>query len=238
MVTPKLAPLPKSAVELEPPPIPNWDGAPEPPSWIDARWEHASQKGFQRRAASPAPAVDDERSRSRARNATIVVAGLIVVFLAVATVMFLLNRSPRTASSPRTAPSAAVTPSDTVSTAAIAHVQAATSAAISATATARTNLRSLTGFPTPDKVAAVMNPYVSSLQRYATVLTDTDTPAAARTSALSALMLVTRDVQVLDTINGLAPVRLGSYLEDFGTNASRLMTTLNTMERQLHSPRS
>ena len=60
----------------------------------------------------------------------------------------------------------------------------------------------------------MINPYISSLQRYETVLTGTDVPAAARTSCrqLSA-SLVARDMQFLSTINGLPPLRLGSYLE-------------------------
>jgi hypothetical protein len=221
-------------VEVEPPPIPNWDLPPEPPSWINSRWEQAaSRTGSQRRAAASTPAATrDDRQRSRAFSATVVVTALAVVFLAVAGVMFLLRSSPKAASSATTAPRAAVS-HDTVTPAETAHMLTATRGAVAATTAARTNLDSLAVFPTPDKVAAVMNPYVSSLQHYETVLMGTDTPAAARTTALSTLILVTQDVQFLGTVNGLAPVKLGTYLEDFGTNASQLLRTLSTFEREL-----
>jgi hypothetical protein len=117
-------------------------------------------------------------------------------------------------------------------------MQTATRAAVSATIATRANLDALTGFPTLDKVAAVLNPYASSLQSFERVLTDTDTAAAARTTALSALMLVTGDVQFLGTLNGLPPVRLGSYLVSFGTDVSQLLKTLSTFEGQLHTSKS
>ncbi len=166
---------------------------------------------------------------------------LVVVFLAVAAIVFLLHQSPHAASnttSATTGPAHVVSSPATVSRAETARMLRATRSAGSATTTARNNLDALTGFPTPAKVAAVMVPYVSALQAYETVLTDTDTPPAARTAALSVLIQVTRDVQLLKSIYGLAPVRLGSYLEDFGTNASQLLRTLSTFDRKLHvSPR-
>ncbi|HEX4127480.1 MAG TPA: hypothetical protein VHX67_07875 [Acidimicrobiales bacterium] len=157
-------------------------------------------------------------------------ASLFVVFAAVAGVMFLLHQSPRAASGPTTTSTPAVSSSDTV------RMQTATRAAAAATTAARSKLDAMTGFPTTHKVSAVLNPYVASLRRYETVLRGTDLPTAARTAARSALVLVTRDVQFLGTIDGLPPVRLGSYLEDFGTNATQLLKTLNTLERALHTP--
>jgi hypothetical protein len=159
-----------------------------------------------------------------------VLASLFVVFAAVAGVMFLLHQSPRAASSPTTTSTPAASTPDTV------RMQTATRAAAAATTAARSKLDGMTGFPTTHKVSSVMNPYVATLRRYETVLTGTDTPTAARTAALNALVLVTRDVQLLGTINGLPPVRLGSYLEDFSTNATQLLRTLNTLERALHTP--
>jgi hypothetical protein len=162
----------------------------------------------------------------------VVLAALFVVFVVVAGVMILLHKSPHAASGTTTTSTTsapAVSASDTV------RMQAATRAAAAATTAARSKLDGMTGFPTPDKVAAVMNPLVSSLQRYETVLTGTDTPAAARTTALSALILVTRDVQFLFTINGLAPVRLGTYLDESGKDATQLLKTLSTFERELNT---
>jgi hypothetical protein len=162
----------------------------------------------------------------------VVLASLFVVFVVVAGVMILLHKSPDAASGPTTTSTAAVSTSDT------ARMQAATRDAAAATTAARSKLKGMTSFPTPDKVAAVMNPYVSSLERYETVLTGTDTPTAAQTTALSALMLVSQDVQFLFTINGLPPVRLGSYLDQSGKKAKQLLKTLSTFERELNTSNS
>jgi hypothetical protein len=110
----------------------------------------------------------------------------------------------------------------------------ATRAAAAATTATRAELDAMTGFPTPDKVATVMHPYIASLRHYETVLMGITTPAAAQTTALGALMQVDSDVEFLGTINGLPPVRLGTYLEESGTNATQLLKTLSTFERQLH----
>jgi phage-related minor tail protein len=104
--------------------------------------------------------------------------------------------------------------------------------------TARSGLDAITGIPTPAKVAAAINPYVSSLQRYEMTLAGTAVPAAARTAAAGARTLVSQDVQFLSTLSGLAPLRLGSYLEQFGKNATQLQAVLSRLEGELRTATS
>ena len=120
----------------------------------------------------------------------------------------------------------------------MARLRAATTAAAAATATARTKLQTMSGFPTPTNVAAVINPYVASLQVYGSALSKTAVPEAARAAALSAVVLVTRDEQSLATINGLPSLQLGSYLEAFFINVEQLQTTLSNLLGKLHSSRT
>ena len=84
----------------------------------------------------------------------------------------------------------------------------------------------------------MINPYVSSLQHYETTLAGTAVPTAARTAAAGAHTLVSQDVQFLGTINGLAPLRLGSYLEQFGKNATQLQADLSRLEAELRTATS
>ena len=112
-------------------------------------------------------------------------------------------------------------------------MQTATRDAEGATTTARSEFSSMVGFPTIRKVAAVIHPYVASLQAYKTVLSRIHAPAAAGTAAVTADALVTSDVRFLSTINGLPSLRLGSYLEQFGRDATQLQNTLGTLEGEL-----
>ena len=84
----------------------------------------------------------------------------------------------------------------------------------------------------------MVNPYLSSLQRYETSLVGTAVPASARTAAAGARTLVSQDVQFLSTLNGLAPLRLGSYLEQFGKNATQLQADLSRLEGDLRTATS
>lgn len=45
--------------------------------------------------------------------------------------------------------------------------------------------------------------------------------------------MVSADLRYLSTINGLAPLRLGSYLEQFGKNATQLQTDLGRLQGEL-----
>ena len=101
---------------------------------------------------------------------TVALACLLVVFVAAAVIMSSLHQSPPSSAGPRAASTAAV------SSSAVSRVQAATDAAAAATTTTRSGLEAISGIPTPAKVAAVINPYVSSLQRYETTLAGTAVP--------------------------------------------------------------
>ena len=230
-VTPKLAPLPEQVVEIVPPPIPNWDRASVSTFWPDARWEHASRAS---RSWQPvAPVAETHRRperRSRAFTTTVVLASLFVVFIAVTVVMVLLHHS--TKATARTASTTAVISPDS------ARLQTATQAIDVDTNTARLTLHTLSGIPTPPQVAAQLTPYISSLRHYQTVLSGAEVPAAARRAAATVRTLVSRDARFLGTIQGLAPLRLGSYLEEFGTTSTQFQKDLGTLERALGAPTS
>jgi hypothetical protein len=169
----------------------------------------------------------EQRSRRiRVTTTAIVLASLFVVFLAVTVLMVVLHHSAPTGK----ATTATVTSSDS------ARLVAATNVADEATSTTRSELHQLKGIPTPDTVARLINPYVTALQRYAIVLSGTDVPAHARSSAAEALAQVGDDVQDLSPINGLRAVRLGTYLETFGRNAAQFQKALGTLEHDLRSP--
>jgi hypothetical protein len=117
-------------------------------------------------------------------------------------------------------------------------LQAGTNTAIAATTTTRSGLDAISGIPTPAEVAAVINPYVLSLQRYETTLAGTPLPTGTRTAAAGVRTLVSQDVQFLGTLKGLAPLRLGTYLEQFGKNATQLQAALSRLEGDLHTATS
>jgi hypothetical protein len=161
-------------------------------------------------------------------TAGIVLASLFAIFLAVTVVMVLLHHSTNT--TPASAPTATVTSSDST------RLVAATKVADRATNTTLLELHALKGIPTPVAVAAVVNPYLSALQRYAIVLSGADAPATARTAAAVALAQVGDDVQSMSTINGLPALRLGSYLEQFGKDTAQFQHALATLEHDLGAP--
>jgi hypothetical protein len=228
IVTPKVAALAGPVAGVVPPPIPNWDRASVSTLWPDPRLEHASQPT---RPPNPVPSDAETHrprsQRSRAFTTTVVLASLLVVFVAVTGVMILLHHS--ASGTGGTKNTAGVISPDT------AKLQKATRAIDVDTSTARSALLSLHGIPTPGKVAIVMDPYVSSLQHFQTVLSGAKVQPAARSAAANVRASVFRNVQHLDDINGLAPVRLGSYLEEFGSGATQLQKDLGTLERDLRS---
>jgi hypothetical protein len=233
----KSPPAPVWAPEPErerPPPIPSWDRTSESMSWPDARWEHSSQTTLPRAPLHPAfRSRGRPRRPSRAFVTTVALASLCVVFVAVAVVvMSSLHQSTPATAGPRVASASAVSSSSA------SRLQAATDTTVAATTTTRSRLEAISGIPTPAKVAAVINPYVSSLQRYETTLTGTTVPTPARSAAASARTLVSLDVQYLMTIEGLAPLRLGSYLEQFGKNATQLQADLSRLEGELRTATS
>jgi hypothetical protein len=163
---------------------------------------------------------------------TVALASLVVVFVAVAVIMSSLHQSTPATAGSRVASTSAVSSSS------VSRLQAATDTAAAATTTTRSRLDGISGIPTPAKVAAVINPYVSSLQRYATALAETPAPTAARTAAAGVRTLVSQDVQFLSTIKGLVPLRLGSYLDQFGKNATQLQADLGRLEGELRTATS
>jgi hypothetical protein len=168
--------------------------------------------------------------RSRAFTATAVLASLFVVFVVVTVVMVLLHHSDNPPA--RTPSTAAVISPET------ARLQTATRALDSHASTTRSALDSLNGIPTTDKVAGVVNPYVTSLQHYQTVLSSAEVPTAARKAAANVRALLRRDVQSLATIDGLPSLRLGTYLEEFGTGVTQLQKDLGTFEHALRATTS
>jgi hypothetical protein len=233
MTTPKLATTLEHPIEMAPPDIPNWDRSAESISWPESRWEHATKTRLPQDPVRPGPVSDPRRLRQgRAFTAAIAVGFLVLVFVAGAVVLASLHHSPKAP----TGPAAALTSSASASASDVAQLLAATKAADAANTSAQAKLHPLPGFPTPAKVSKVINPYVRALQRYKTALADIPVPASARTLSVSAHALVTRDLHVLGTINGLPPVRLGSYLEDFSKGADKLHTTLGSLQRELKAP--
>jgi hypothetical protein len=99
-------------------------------------------------------------------------------------------------------------------------------------------LSSLATFPTPSNVEKVINPYISSLQLYGTVLSGATVPAPARADASSAEAQVRLDLNFLDTIEALPPLQLGTFLKQFDTDATQLQTTLNALEQNLRASAS
>jgi len=163
---------------------------------------------------------------------TVALASLVVVFVAVAVILSSLHPSTPPAAGRRVASTPAVSSSS------ISQLQAATNTAALVTTTTRSRLEAISGIPTPAKVAAVINPYFSALQNYETALVGTAVPTTAQGAATAALTQVSQDVQFLGTLNGLAPVLLGSYLGQFGKNATQLQADLSRLEAELRTTTS
>jgi len=165
--------------------------------------------------------------RSRAFTTTVALASLLVVFVIVTVVMVLLHHSdtppPRTATTP------------TVSPPKTARLQTATTTMDSNVSATSAALHSLNGIPTTVTVAAVINPYISTLQHYQAVLSGAKVPSAARGAAADVRAQLSQDVQSLATIDGLQPLRLGTYLEEFGTGVTQLQKDLVTLEHALRA---
>jgi hypothetical protein len=156
-----------------------------------------------------------------------VLASLFVVFVVVMVVMVLLHHSDNPPAG--TAATRAVISPET------ARLQTATRAIDTDANTTLLALHAIDGIPTTVKVATVINPYVSNLQHYQTVLSGVKVPTAARGAAAKVRSLLSRDVPSFATIDGLPPLRLGTYLEEFGTGLTQLQTDLGTLEHALRA---
>ncbi len=175
------------------------------------------------------------RPRSRVFTATVVLAVLFLMVVGAVVAVRSINRH-----STANAPSAAA---HTHSTSRVspppdaARMQSATDAVDSATTAAQVGLTSLSNFPTPSNVAKVIYPYISSLQLYQSFLASSTVPVPARAAAASAASQIRQELTFLDTVSALPPEQLGAYLDQFGTDATRLQTTLSALEQELRTPR-
>jgi hypothetical protein len=231
VVTPKVAVLPEPVDEAVPPPIPNWEGAPASASWPDALYDDASSTSRPPRLVhSVEEAHRHHNRRSRAFLTTAVLASLFVVFVVVMVVMVLLHHSDN--------PPAGTASTVTVVAPETARLQTATKTMDTNASTTRSALHSLNGIPTTVSVAAVINPYVTDLQRYEAILSGAKMPTAALGAAAKVRAQLSLDVRSLATIDGLPPLRLGTYLEEFGTGVNELQKSLGTLEHALGAPTS
>ena len=155
----------------------------------------------------------------------------MLVCLVVAVVAILSSRhSPTTP----TAHSGAA-PNSQVSSAAVSRVEAATDAAAAATAMTRSALSGIPGIPTLTNVAAIINPYVTSLQRYETTLARTPVQGQAQTAVGGVRSLVRQDVQFLSSVNGLPSLDLGTYLAEVARRSAQLQMAYSEVKGALHA---
>jgi hypothetical protein len=104
---------------------------------------------------------------------------------------------------------------------------------VSATTATQAGFAAMKGLPTPATVAVITNPYVDSLQLYAALLAESTVPPAARAADRQVSAQVRSDVDFLESINGLPPVELGTFLHSFYTHAAVLQAQLGALERDL-----
>jgi hypothetical protein len=220
-----------TGLEPEPataPPSASASVAPEPEASDDAAertTKTRSTKSGERR----------RRKRSRVFTATVVLACLFLAVVAGVVAVRSLHH-PTAATSSATGPSHSAARVSTSPDA--GRMQAATDAVDSATTAAQVGLTSLSDFPTPSNVAKVIYPYLSSLQLYQSFLSSSTVPVPARAAAASAATQVRQELTFLATIAALPPEQLGAYLQQFGTDATRLQTTLSALEIDLRTPAS
>jgi hypothetical protein len=213
---------PKPAAPLDretesPPRIPNWERAFASTSRSDARWEGPDGTTPSDIPVHAPPHTRRQRlPRNRAFVTVAVVLCLLVAIVAGATIVSAFNNPTAPTANPGAAPKSEV-PSP-----AVARVQAATDTAETATTTARSTLNTVPGIPTLTNVAAIINPYVESLQHYQTTLTNTAVPAPAKATVASVRSLVRQDARYLFTINVLPSLGLGAYLAEFGKRSTQL----------------
>ncbi len=225
---PELELEPETELEPEPEPEPEVVEATEWP------WEDDDETVPTEGSSRPRARKRDREKRSRVFTTTVVLAcvfaGLVAGAAAERTI-----RHPATAAAK---PPARSTAGVVSSTANASQIQTATDAVDSATTAARVGLAALSSFPTPANVATEINPYLSSLQLYASFLSGRKVPEPAQSAAASAEAQVHQDLNFLSTIDGLPPLQLGAYLEQFETRATQLQTILSTLEQNLPPPTS
>jgi hypothetical protein len=208
-----------------PPRIPNWEHDVESTSRPDVPWEHDHETRIGDVPVHVVP-LTGQRRRSRVFVVAVVLLCLLFAYVAVAAILSSRHNPPAATAGPR-----AASPSEV----SIAQMEAATVAADRATVTTRSKLEAIPGIPTLTNVAAVILPYVTSLERYETALTGTVVPAAARTSVAGVRSLVAQDLQFLDTLDGLRSLGLGTYLAEVVKRSTQLQTVFGQVEGALHT---
>jgi hypothetical protein len=215
--------VPEPGVEAAPKPVWGADGATEAPPRIP-NWEQGYDTTVPDVPVHVAPLTRRRRRRSRVFVAAVVLLCLLFAFVAVAAIL-----------SSRHNPNAATVRPPAASTSELSRVQEATNAADTATTTTRSKLAALSGIPTPTDVAAIVNPYVSALQRYETALTGITLPAAAQTTVGAVHSLVRQDVQFVSTIDGLPSLGLGTYLAEVGKRSTQLQMAFSEVQGELRT---
>ena len=163
---------------------------------------------------------------------TVALASLFVVFVAVAVIMSSLHHSTPATAGPR------VPSTSAASSSSVFGLQAATYATETATTTTRSSLDAIPGIPTPAKVAAVVTPYLSALQRYET------SPGGNHRAGLSPDGCRERSHAggsgraIPQHHQRTGAIALGSYLYEFGENATQLQANLGRLEGDLRTATS
>ena len=220
---------------------PGYEDEPQPaPFWADADSAEPEPAGAEP-ATADGKAIDDapgHPTRRGMRVAAVAVACVAVVLAAGLVATRVLNRTTTPVARPAAARPVVTTPPATTlpvesPALAAARLQTATDEADSATTTALAGLSSLPSFPTPTNVAAVVNPYVASLLLYQAYLSGATVPASARQDTTTASEEIRNDLTFLDTINGLPPIELGSFIGQFQSDTAQLQSTLVSIEHDL-----
>ncbi len=115
----------------------------------------------------------------------------------------------------------------------VARLESAITDVQSASSGVQSGLTNLALFPTPPRVATMINPYVDSLHLYDTLAAGVRVPAPAQAAARSAETQVRSDIAFLQTINGLAPIQLGAFITSFLARSTQLEETLGALQHAL-----
>ncbi len=185
-------------------------------------------------SAAAAAAYVHERGRTRTAHAGTDVRRLVLLaclFFAVAIGAAVLHFGHIRSNS--TPPATAAT-TGASSRANIARLESAITDVQSASSGAQAGLTTLSVFPTPPRVATIINPYVDSLQLYETLASSVEVPKAARSAASTADLQVHDDISFLGTINGLPAIQLGSFIEGFFARSTQLQSTMDALEHALN----
>jgi hypothetical protein len=182
------------------------------------------------------PESPDGPGERRMRTALVGVAAIIVIIVLASFASHLLHPAPAATSdrSSTSTPTAPAAPQATSTD--IARLESATNDAVSATTAERTGFTVLHGIPTIASTAAVTNPYVDSLQLYATVLAATPVPSSATKAAATVTSMVHEDIAYLEGVNTVAPVHLGTFLQGVFARAVAMQTAMGALEHSLRPP--